>query len=537
MKNFKFRFYTFIFSFITIVSISNIIEINKPTCLASDFVYTLSASKILASKPTDPGSLPAWASPESMSAWASFGAFTISIVALIQSSRSALEQKKREKREEFRNLLEKLVSLREDVELRVGKAEDQNEKASTLEYFNTKRSIFLHSAESIEKDISQQISPSEYIILANENFSESDFDQARKFYEKAVKASEKMTVSKYVKCTANRSLGYYYWQNSYANPEKGREYYQAAIESIGKVNEIDLVIKKISICLELASLEISKYFYKESREILEQASGYLENFPEADQIPKHIQNKDKAELWKKIGIVYFQSISHDEKVKQEKIHQEKVRKIFNRGLNLLISLNIDYLKELKGDIFKELAECELGFGSNDKSEDYAFEGLQCFSCLDENYPCRNSKIKDMGEILIKIFTIYRNNSCTTEEEKNKVKVEVERIYIKGLKSIQSLKNDSSIEIKGDIHAEFAKFILDFDFYENPNQKAMAEIKLALENYNALSSSNYSRISKINNTEKLKEHPKITKYNKLMADLALTKRSQRRQSFPKVPKNP
>src|ERR1700759_5414153 len=66
-----------------------------------------------------PAQLPWYDKPDFLSAITSIGALFISILALVLTSRSASAQERRQKREELRNILERLVTLREEFNSRV----------------------------------------------------------------------------------------------------------------------------------------------------------------------------------------------------------------------------------------------------------------------------------------------------------------------------------------------------------------------------------------------------------------------------------
>lgn len=136
---------------------------------------------------------------DALTAFASIGALAISLLALFQAYQSVSEQKKREKKEELRNLLEKILSLREEFDRQMSKTTDINERSISEGYLSFKLPMYLYIAESIAAEIPSHVSWIEYQILAKENFNDYDFLQAKSFHEKAVKASQRQGNNKLAK--------------------------------------------------------------------------------------------------------------------------------------------------------------------------------------------------------------------------------------------------------------------------------------------------------------------------------------------------
>jgi hypothetical protein len=101
--------------------------------------------------------MPWYQEPNMLSAIGSLSAVLISLVALYLSSRGQSAQQLREKREELRGVLERLVSLREEQNA-LSKEQDEGVKAAASVYQNTKREIYLEAAESLARQLSGHVS-------------------------------------------------------------------------------------------------------------------------------------------------------------------------------------------------------------------------------------------------------------------------------------------------------------------------------------------------------------------------------------------
>jgi flagellar biosynthesis/type III secretory pathway M-ring protein FliF/YscJ len=103
---------------------------------------------------------------ENTEIWAtvgSVGALIISLVALYGTYRRQAEQRMREKREELRGAVERLITLREEQN-RLNEEQDEREKATAAVYQNQKRRIYLEAAETLAREIPNDVSAAEYIL-------------------------------------------------------------------------------------------------------------------------------------------------------------------------------------------------------------------------------------------------------------------------------------------------------------------------------------------------------------------------------------
>jgi len=170
--------------------------------------------------------------PNNLTAIASVGALIISIIAWFTSHRSSREQAMRQRREELRGLIEKLVDYRSDFNNKFSTLPSEQEKLHYGKLFNTKRSVCLDSAEVLSQQLERDVSFAEFAVLAQENYYESDYSQARKFYLKAVKASERSSslinqVFVYRMLAAN-----YFIQDPFRDLDQGRKHFEKSLDII-----------------------------------------------------------------------------------------------------------------------------------------------------------------------------------------------------------------------------------------------------------------------------------------------------------------
>jgi hypothetical protein len=374
------------FSLILILLVNN--GENRSNISRISFVANSASTMIVAQKDTvqQPTPKKSWyTDSDALTAIASVGALIISIIALLQAYQNVSEQRQREKREELRNSLEKLINFREELDGRINKIIDPNERVNLSLYLNTKRSVYIQAAESVAAELASQISSSEYIVLAAENYYDSDFLQAREFYEKAVEASRKRGNGKLTKCIAMRALSWsFYWQEPYRNIAKGRQYYQKSVDIMAEENDLYSIYTIVLTYREWATQEIFAGVKENEYTVnkLNKAHEYLEKLPDWYGF-KNDELRGIASAFMQLGAAYFQDQSLDTLSRQE-----KARQTFSYSLNLLQSLNDDTSKDLCGQICLELAKNEFLWGEKARGDAALEQAKQYYTNLSETYSPR-----------------------------------------------------------------------------------------------------------------------------------------------------
>lgn len=129
--------------------------------------------------------------------------------------------------EELRNIITKLVDLQEEFQTKVMPITDlqMREFAGTL--LNTKRTVYLESAQNLVRKIPRTVSSSEYARLAFEFANDSNFTQAEAYYERALQSAQS-TLAKVV--AARGIAAFYFGQGPQRDFARARQYFEQAID-------------------------------------------------------------------------------------------------------------------------------------------------------------------------------------------------------------------------------------------------------------------------------------------------------------------
>jgi len=153
----------------------------------------------------------------------------ISIIAIVFSISTGIytiaskhREEIRSKKEELRGITQNLIDLRYEVAKIYASQESQIMK-SDLPSINSKRQIFLEAAAYLIEQIPEQVSSQEYRFLAFEYMTDSNYEDAEKYYMKAIDVSR----SNIAKIFSNRELGEFYFNTG--KKIKGRDLFNQAV--------------------------------------------------------------------------------------------------------------------------------------------------------------------------------------------------------------------------------------------------------------------------------------------------------------------
>jgi tetratricopeptide (TPR) repeat protein len=136
-------------------------------------------------------------------------------------------EQNRNKREELRHIVMQLIELRDRFNNEVSALPDAGKRETASISLNNKRQIYLEAAINITEQLPSQIASAEYTFLAFEFSADSNFKQAEKFYQKAVRAA-RFPLARIV---ALRAMAVFYFaQSPLRNFELGRKYFKEAID-------------------------------------------------------------------------------------------------------------------------------------------------------------------------------------------------------------------------------------------------------------------------------------------------------------------
>lgn len=158
----------------------------------------------------------------------------ISFIAIVVSGGTAVytlmreeAQEVRSKKEELRKLITGLVELREEFRNRVSPLRNPEMRRAVSRLLDTKRMVFLESAELLATQIPDRVNSSEYLVLAEENVFITNYAQAERYYKKAVDTS-RTALSKAV--TIREMARFHFSEGPFRDFEKGRKYFAKAVE-------------------------------------------------------------------------------------------------------------------------------------------------------------------------------------------------------------------------------------------------------------------------------------------------------------------
>lgn len=117
-------------------------------------------------------------------------AAVVAIVSLVVSSHQGGQQQLREKREEFRSVLQQLVSITGEEIMLLNQGRKDSESESRLESLRTSRDLFRSSAEMLAMDLGSKVLFTEYLIMGDQFNASNDIQKAGQYYDKALGASK-----------------------------------------------------------------------------------------------------------------------------------------------------------------------------------------------------------------------------------------------------------------------------------------------------------------------------------------------------------
>lgn len=221
------------------------------------------------------------------------GAVVGSILTGFVSWRIHKTSEYRQKREELRDVLLKLVQFKEDYELRIKSISDQTSREQLGGILNEKRMILKSAAEALERQIRSGLSPGEYITLGNESWGYSDFDGAEGYYQKAVKAS----IDSLNKSISTRTLALFFTtRGPHQDFRKAEEHFQQAIECLSRASD-DYSIYTLGLAYESwGGAEEFHKIGKNGRNLFELAKAHYSRITEGNPLREDSLIRIKAKL-------------------------------------------------------------------------------------------------------------------------------------------------------------------------------------------------------------------------------------------------
>jgi hypothetical protein len=334
--------------------------------------------------------------PNMLSAIGSLSAVLISVIALLLSYRGQAAQQLREKREELRGVLERLVSLREEQNV-LNKEQDEAVRAQAGAYQNTKRIIYLEAAESLARQISRHVNASEYYVLGVENFWDSDFVEAMTYYEMAVKRSRHSSAIRQAEILRTLAALYFIQDPAVQNHDKGRRNYEKAVRVIKNRDDNYSIYTQALTYRNWAMSELGVKNLSKTDELLKHALSEWMKLPAATSVGWTADLRLIAYNWGYLGTAYFQARE------DEANYIEKGRLAFQEALKVAEVLSSrygiknDYTIDTRGLIFQWWGQQECAAGSRDESHQLLIQAEHEFQSLSDNFAWKNLHLAELQQ--------------------------------------------------------------------------------------------------------------------------------------------
>ncbi len=327
-----------------------------------------------------------------ITALASIGALIISLIALFISHRSANEQQTREKREELRGAIEKLVSLREEFTTKAYKTIDAHERQTLSSSALTKAMIYMQAAEVLAHDIPRHVSSSEYIVLGIENQNISDHLQAREFLHRAVTATNKEP-SLASKAYARRVLAANYFQSPPKNELEGRRYYEDALNILRARDDSDyyMIITQALTYRDWAQQETLFGDKERAYRALSEAATLVQRLPDWYTL-KSEELRAIAFSWKYLAGSYLYSSLG---IPMQNPDLDSARELYSKSLSTIQHLDDVNTIDLRCQTLHEWSRNESAYGSQEQAIKCWRQAKAQFDSLPENYPQRDALLKSL----------------------------------------------------------------------------------------------------------------------------------------------
>jgi tetratricopeptide (TPR) repeat protein len=187
------------------------------------------------------------------------------------------------KRKELRELISSISDTRSDID-KLSLIKDKETRTITDKNLFAKRQLYIESAESLVKDIPNQVNSRQYLVLAVEKGNDGDSKQAENYYLAAVKKAEDGSLLE--KNVALRAIGYFYFENT---PSKSignaRDYLRRAVEIIKDESADSTLNYTKGLTYELwGDYERSNGFPTEAIDKYQQAEHYYKLAEKSDEL-------------------------------------------------------------------------------------------------------------------------------------------------------------------------------------------------------------------------------------------------------------
>lgn len=203
-------------------------------------------------------------------------ALVLSISTAIYSGVQGHRQDVQKKQESLRGIVSALLELSNEQQAKLNSPEAQSRSAQEREFIggmlNNKRMILAEAADNLVRAIPDDVSSSEYNMLANDKLANGGSATAEEYLKKAVEVSQESLA----KMIALRNLGMFYAQRGpFQSMNAARKQFQDAIDLFPQTPRDDATAYTIGFTWEMWGFaELSNNFPEQGREKMANAKKY-----------------------------------------------------------------------------------------------------------------------------------------------------------------------------------------------------------------------------------------------------------------------
>lgn len=330
---------------------------------------------------------------DTLSDFGSLFAVLLSIAALYLSQRGQHAQNVREKKEELRGVLERLVSLREEFNVLM-KEPDEALRSSGSIFLNIKKAFYTEAAESIVKTIPQHVTASEYYVIAVENQFESDFADAQKFYAEAARRADDSSPTR--RSEIHRALAWSYFSNpQFRNLERGRAAYRAATDALNRLDDPYSVYIRSLGYRSWAEAELWIENRDEAWRLLALAHDEWLKIPTGNAIGWISDFRQIGSGWMHVGALFFRAEPRTtETIAKGRDAFARSASVF-RSLSQTYGVSNDYRIDALGLLLQTQAQCEHAAGFAEEARVFLADAEKEFLRLPDSFQWKTLRLAEL----------------------------------------------------------------------------------------------------------------------------------------------
>jgi hypothetical protein len=322
-------------------------------------------------------------------------AVAISILALYLSQRGQHAQNVREKKEELRGVLERLVSLREEFNSLM-KEPDEALRSSGSAFLNTKKAFYTEAAESIVRTIPNHVTASEYYVIALENQLESDFADAQTFYAEAARRANDSSPTR--RSEINRALAWSYFGNPrFRNLDKGRAAYRAAADALAGLDDPYSMYTRSLGYRSWAEAELWIENRDEAWRLLALAHDEWLKIPTANAVGWISDFRQIGYDWMHVGALFFRAEPRTtETIARGREAFARSSSVF-QSLSQAYGVSNDYRIDALGLLLQTQAQCEHAAGFAEEARGFLADAEKEFLRLPDAFPWKALRLAELAK--------------------------------------------------------------------------------------------------------------------------------------------